>query len=402
MALGIHTGNAGFLARARELFKSRDVFIHDGSAVRRFHVSTRIQILAASGLLFAATSAVAGIAGVAASAPAISGAVTSYAARQAEVTRMEARVASLQDEVSTIRRDAKQHAARLEQRQEFLATVLQGKGDAASLAALLPARSTDGKTKSAYIVAAFAPVEAEQVKLAMQARAMTDARFRDATKAVSRLGINPRSFNVAMGGPYEPVTAAAIAQAQSLSPTAATGQADPQFRALFNSWKRLDQLQQVIVSIPSQRPVQSMSLTSNFGIRTDPFRGGAAMHSGVDIPGAYATPIFATADGVVNRAQWQGGYGNLVELDHGRGIQTRYGHLSSLLVVPGTRVKRGQMIALMGSTGRSTGNHLHYEVRLDGIAVNPAPFLQKSDYLVAMQKRAQSGTVAMGGPAKAE
>lgn len=398
MTLGKHTGKAGFSARARDLFKSRDIFIHDGAAVRRFHVSTRIQILAATGLLFAATSAVAGVASLAVSAPSVSGALSSYAARHAEVSRMEARVASLQDEVSNIRRDAKQHAARLEQRQAFLATVLQGKGDAASLAALLPARGANSKTESAVIVAAFAPVEAGQVKLAMQARSITDAQFRDAAKAVSRLGINPNRFNVAMGGPYEPVTAAAITQTQA----AITGQADPQFRALFNSWKRLDQIQQVIVSIPSQRPVQSMALTSNFGIRVDPFRGGAAMHAGVDIPGPYATPIYATADGIVKRAQWAGGYGNLVELDHGRGIQTRYGHLSSLLVSPGTLVKRGQMIALMGSTGRSTGNHLHYEVRLDGVAVNPIPFLQKSDYLVAMQKRSAPGGTAMGGPAKAE
>ncbi len=171
---------------------------------------------------------------------------------------------------------------------------------------------------------------------------------------------------------------------------------DPQFRALFNSWKRLDQLQTGIVAIPSMRPVQSLTFTSNFGIRTDPFRGGAAMHAGVDIPGAYATPIYATADAVVNRTGWVGGYGNLVELNHGRGIQTRYGHLSSILVAPGAHVKRGQLIALMGSTGRSTGTHLHYEVRIDGHAVNPVPFLQTSDYLVAMQRRG-NGT-AVGGP----
>ena len=144
------------------------------------------------------------------------------------------------------------------------------------------------------------------------------------------------------------------------------------------------------------RPVQSLTFTSNFGIRTDPFRGGAAMHAGVDIPGAYATPIYATADAIVNRTGWAGGYGNLVELNHGRGIQTRYGHLSSILVAPGTRVKRGQLIGLMGSTGRSTGTHLHYEVRIDGRAVNPVPFLQTSDYLVAMQRR--TGGVAVGGP----
>jgi murein DD-endopeptidase MepM/ murein hydrolase activator NlpD len=191
-----------------------------------------------------------------------------------------------------------------------------------------------------------------------------------------------------MGGPYEPVT----------PETRSASQADPQFRALFQSWKKLDQLQTSIVAIPSARPVQSMAFTSNYGVRTDPFRGGAAMHSGVDIPGAYATPIYATADGVVGRTGWVGGYGNLVEIEHGRGIETRYGHLSSITVAPGTKVKRGDLIALMGSTGRSTGNHLHYEVRIDGRAVNPVPFLQTADYLMAMQRR--SGAFAMGGPSE--
>jgi murein DD-endopeptidase MepM/ murein hydrolase activator NlpD len=119
------------------------------------------------------------------------------------------------------------------------------------------------------------------------------------------------------------------------------------------------------------------------------------MHAGVDMPGPIGTPIYATADGLVGRTGWVGGYGNLVELEHGKGIQTRYGHLSSILVAPGTRVKRGQLVGLMGSTGRSTGSHLHYEVRIDGRAVNPIPFLQTSDYLLAMQNR--RGT-AVGGP----
>ena len=122
----------------------------------------------------------------------------------------------------------------------------------------------------------------------------------------------------------------------------------------------------------------------------------AAMHAGVDIPGPVGTPVYATADGMVDRAGTASGYGNLVEIDHGRGIQTRYGHLSRILVAPNTYVHRGQLIALMGSTGRSTGPHLHYEVRIDGHAVNPAPFLQNADYLLAVQDRALRTTpVAM-------
>jgi murein DD-endopeptidase MepM/ murein hydrolase activator NlpD len=175
--------------------------------------------------------------------------------------------------------------------------------------------------------------------------------------------------------------------------------ADPQYRALFLSWKRLDRFQaQDTIAIPSQRPISVNNFSSGFGVRSDPFRGGAAMHAGVDMPAPIGTPIYATADGYVGRAGWTGGYGNLVELEHGKGIETRYGHLSAILVHPGQKVRRGDLIARMGSTGRSTGSHLHYEVRIDGHAVNPIPFLQTSDYLVQMQQRSDGVQVAVGGP----
>jgi murein DD-endopeptidase MepM/ murein hydrolase activator NlpD len=96
-----------------------------------------------------------------------------------------------------------------------------------------------------------------------------------------------------------------------------------------------------------------------------------------------------------------GGYGNLIKINHGRGIETRYGHLSKMSVYPGQRVQRGQVIGRMGSTGRSTGSHLHYEVRIDGRAVNPVPFMKSTDYLVAMQRKANVApmdAVALGGP----
>lgn len=176
--------------------------------------------------------------------------------------------------------------------------------------------------------------------------------------------------------------------------------ADAQFRSLFMSWKKLDGGNTGAIPIPSVQPVSNLKFTSNFGIRSDPFRGTAAMHAGVDIPGPIGTPIYATADGIVSHAGRQGGYGNLVEINHGKGIATRYGHLSRIIVADNARVKRGQLIAMMGSTGRSTGSHLHYEVRIDGHAVNPVPFLTTADYLLAAQDRAVGVIpVSTGGPA---
>ena len=181
---------------------------------------------------------------------------------------------------------------------------------------------------------------------------------------------------------------------------AADLKADGQFRTLFQSWKKLDVGTRGGIAIPSVQPVQKLLFTSNFGIRSDPFRGTAAMHAGVDIPGPTGTPIYATADGMVSHAARQGGYGNMVEINHGKGIATRYGHLSKILVADGAHVTRGQLIALMGSTGRSTGPHLHYEVRIDGHAVNPIPFLTTADYLLAVQDRAVHAIpVSTDGPA---
>lgn len=117
-------------------------------------------------------------------------------------------------------------------------------------------------------------------------------------------------------------------------------------------------------------------VTSNFGMRGDPFHGGRRMHAGMDMGGRVGMPIYATGDGYVKRSRWAGGYGNLVEIEHGFGYQTRFGHLSRSLVQEGQFVRRGQMIALMGSTGRSTGPHLHYEVRVGGRPVEPSRFMQ--------------------------
>ena len=175
------------------------------------------------------------------------------------------------------------------------------------------------------------------------------------------------------------------------------------FKALFDNWKKLDQLQNGVIAIPAEKPVRTnVEFTSGFGVRSDPFHAGAAMHPGIDLAGSYGTPIYATADGTVLRAGWNsGGYGNLVEIDHGRGITTRYGHMSAILVSPGQHIVRGQQVGRMGSTGRSTGNHLHYEVRIDGKAVNPIPFMKSTDYVLAMQRRsgaASMDAVAIGGP----
>lgn len=125
---------------------------------------------------------------------------------------------------------------------------------------------------------------------------------------------------------------------------------------------------------PSGMPVSARYLTSRFGGRYHPMIGAYRQHSGVDLAAAAGSPIYATSDGVVAQAGWRGGYGLAVELNHG-GTETRYAHMSRIAVAPGQAVKRGEVIGYVGSTGMSTGAHLHYEVRIKGAAIDPAPSL---------------------------
>lgn len=133
------------------------------------------------------------------------------------------------------------------------------------------------------------------------------------------------------------------------------------------------------------RPMALPKLSSHFGSRRDPIRGARRMHYGIDIPGALGTPVFASSGGLVAFAGPAGSYGRMIEVDHGGGLRTRYAHLSRLLVQAGDTVGQLQPIALMGSTGRSTGSHLHFEVRVNGRPTDPAPLLDRSSSPCALQ-----------------
>ncbi len=364
-------------AKARSIFAPRNVIFHDGRGVRRVRLGPVGQGAVAG--VAAVTLTLASYGAVSAASAAGFVATTPDAER---VAAMEHRVTTMQAQVDTIRRTAALHAERLERRQQLIAAALTGEGDAKELALATLRIDPQAQQIAASAIKPFAKVEQRQLAFATEALRQLDARYAQTTKTIRKLGLHDRilknSNSTAMGGPLIP---AASAEATS------DLTADAQFRSLFMTWKKLDSLEQGVIAIPSVQPVQHLSFTSNFGIRSDPFRGTAAMHAGVDIPGPTGTPIYATADGVVSHAARQGGYGNLVEINHGKGIATRYAHLSKIIVAENGRVRRGQIIGLMGSTGRSTGPHLHYEVRIDGRAVNPIPFLTTADYLLAAQDR---------------
>ncbi len=373
----------------RSLFTTKDFIFNDGRNVREFSVAGRTQALMAG---IAAVTLCFSAYGVtqAASGAAVATGVTS-GARLAE---MEREVAEMQANVAKVRTAAAEHAKLLEQRQALIVAAMAGEGNPGDfdLAALTASGAIDAET--AEILAPLRRAEAGQLAMVAKADAALQARYADTARELRRLGLSPNRIapRAAMGGPLEEVN----------ENNAAEASADAQFRSLVQSWKRLDSLEEASIAIPSMQPVAEMRLTSSFGVRSDPFRGSQAFHAGLDIPGPVGTPIYATADGIVSRSERAGAYGLLVEINHGKGIQTRYAHLSKMLVGANTRVRRGQLIGLMGSTGRSTGPHLHYEVRIDGRAVNPTPYIQAGDQLVAMQDRAlkSRNSAGMGGPAK--
>jgi murein DD-endopeptidase MepM/ murein hydrolase activator NlpD len=364
--------NVSLVSRFRAAFKPRDVFLHDGRSLRRVRLGTRVQLAAT-----ATAASMLGWCGYATAQYAITA--------NSDVAQMQARVAEMEQDVAAIRAAADERAELLEQRQQFLAAMLSGEAKPEDVAKLLPEQADAPATDAAEQVSeSYARVDGMQLMLAQQAEAANRRRLQRASAAVRKLGIDPNRLIASYDGVGGPLV------------EAGADDVDPRFQQLFASWKQLEQLEEGVASIPSALPVpaEMIRLTSDFGTRSDPFRGRAAMHAGLDLAGPVGTPIYATADGVVGHAGVRGAYGNLIEIEHGSGIGTRYGHLSRISVSVGQRVRRGQLIGLMGSTGRSTGSHLHYEVRIDGRAVNPMPFFQSGQALAAAQPRSGGGQAA--------
>lgn len=188
-------------------------------------------------------------------------------------------------------------------------------------------------------------------------------------------------------------------------PSAGSVTGDAKFKQLFASWKQVEIEKPALrtaakaavsaTSLPSRLPVEGARFSSMFGSRIHPVTGGRKNHDGIDLAAPTGTPIYATADGRVEMAQWYGGYGNFVEIDHGGDVETRYGHMSRMNVSAGQSVRKGELIGWVGSTGRSTGPHLHYEVRIAGEAVDPSPYLRADSFQKAFASADRLGT---GGP----
>ena len=230
------------------------------------------------------------------------------------------------------------------------------------------------------VVNSLDTVERLQVEVLEHANSRAASQIDQLRGALKRSGIDPSRFAqrpkaraADMGGPFLPLPKDGNV---------------PGFDELLHGLKvRLeehDELSRTISSLPLRQPLAGrLEITSGYGARKDPFGMGWALHPGVDLRAEEGTIVRATASGKIVNASYAGGYGNMVEIEHGEGVSTRYGHLSAILVSDGTYVSAGTAIGRVGSTGRSTGPHLHYETRIDGEPVDPLRFLNSSDILVA-------------------
>lgn len=373
--------------RARLLgwFPDREFFMRSQGHVRFIKLSSRIQITVASVVAAALVFWV-----VSMSAMAINQYV-SHRDRNSLLQR-EAKVATAESRVKAYRKNLDKVTDDLERRQDFLDKVTSGI-DGLPKADGEKDTVSDSSTEAAKMVqkvsvaipeaAGLAKVEARQLAFAERLTRWADHRAGRASAALKKLGLNPNkmlaSSEDAQGGPLELLT------------TGRDGSIDPRFERLGLSVARMEALENSLSSIPQYMPADHYSISSYFGVRRDPFTGRAAMHPGLDLKGAYGSPIYAAAAGTVTFVGRNGGYGNEVEINHGNGLVTRYGHMSATRAKIGEHVEAGTVIGAIGSTGRSTGPHLHFEVRLNGTAINPRPFLESAPHVL---EEARAGTAS--------
>jgi len=322
----------------------------------------------------------------------------SVAVERAALDQQSRSIASKSKEVKAYRASVGEVAQDLETRQDYLEDLFKthfgaqpdpgtviGKAQAGDKVA--------GDAKAAKISAALPEarplmgIEARQLAFARMLTSAVQQRTKKAEAAIRSFGLDPRTLlsrsNSAQGGPYVPWRGDRDELTSELS-------------GLSAALSRMDMLEQGLVSIPSGKPTAGVMLTSSYGVRRDPFNGHAAFHAGLDFSGAYGQPILAAARGKVAYVGQRQGYGNVVEIDHGNGILTRYAHLSGFSTRVGETVFRGTQIARMGSTGRSTGTHLHFEVRVNGAAINPRRFLEADRDVLQVQQIAKQRFADVG------
>lgn len=372
-------------------FPDREFFMRSQGQIKFVKISARLQMTIAGGIAAALLLWLVVTLAMLVSQYSISAERLALVAKQAQVESSASRVAAYRSSVNDV-------AADLEKRQEFLEDIVTSyigeqaaSEDARAVVGATAKGDTDEAARTASKISALVPeaaglarMEARQIAFVEQLTKAAAIRAASAEQAIRKFGLNPdsvaRASASAQGGPFIPLK------------RSGTLRLDPRFTALGQTLARMDALERGLVAIPSGSPALAPAITSGFGYRRDPFTGAAALHSGIDFKGAHGSSILAAAQGKIVFAGSKSGYGNCVEVAHGNGLVTRYAHLSSIGVRIGQRVNKGERLGGMGSTGRSTGTHLHFEVRHNDRAMNPRPFLEANRDVLKIQAVAEQRT----------
>ena len=380
----------GRLARMRQtilkLFPERHVYLRSGGDVRSFVLTSADQVIVAASVAacltwtLIATGAVAIGAVSASSQDAVAAKTQAYyerliADRQARLNSAVARISSGAGSMDGLARAVTERHAAL----AMLLTDLHGAPGAAQALAPVQVAALSGKSPADQIQS----VENDQERMVTAAEGYAHSRADRLRLAFRLAGLDASSYSShvasgdGLGGP--------LIEAKDPRALAAVLDVDEGFAGRIQSAAQdlnaMRSMSQEVKKLPLGEPLADPRRSSPFGVRVDPFTHRGAFHPGQDFAGAAMTPIHATAPGVVSFTGQRNGYGNVVEIDHGGGFKTRYAHLQAISVVTGQRVALGDHIGGMGSTGRSTGTHLHYEVWQNGRVQDPTRFLKAGDYV---------------------
>lgn len=364
------------------LFPERHIYIRSGGEMRGYVFSTTKQLLGATCVAVGALWMGVCTASMMVNALAVSSTDQQLVKQKARYERLnadrEARLNSAVAQLSATSGSLDDLATSVEKRHAALAILVSDfKGVPGAADALKVAKP---RLLAASPVQRIQATRMDQERLIDAAEGFAKSRAERLRLAMKMAGLDAGNFTnrgASLGGP--------LIEAKDPRALAAVLDVDEEFATRIqraaNDMSDMRQLGAATKKLPLYRPTSNPALSSSYGVRFDPFTRRPAFHSGLDFPGAFYTPIMATAPGVVSFTGVRSGYGNTVEIDHGNGFKTRYAHLATIGVRVGQRVAIGNRIAAMGSTGRSTGPHLHYEVWVNGKAQNPNRFLKAGEYV---------------------
>ena len=353
-------------------FPDRELFMRSHGQVRFIKISSRMQVTLAAITLALVLTWLAVMFNL------TSGHVLTRSEQMALNVR-EAKVESAEHQVSTYRNDLDALAESLRKRQDVLEEMMSGLPADVRLDEQDPVGAANEATPAPSKISAVVPAAAVLARLEARQLAFVDRLTRfanqradNATVAIRKLGLNPQNMvdagDDARGGPFEKLS------------TEKNGSLHPSLARLGLALERMEALERGLDGIPQVLPASLSMISSGFGYRRDPFNGEAALHAGLDFRGPIGSPIYAAAVGEITFQGVKNGYGNVVEISHGNGLVTRYAHMSAFRARLGQTVEAGDIIGAIGSTGRSTGPHLHFEVLINGRAVNPRPFLEAAPH----------------------